>query len=87
VAEVQIHWASFPAGLREQFRLATRVLLNIPVPDSVLIRRGAAMRPMLSTVKTYHMVTNWRTFATWLTGRDITALSAVTAEVLTGYSA
>ena len=27
------------------------------------------------------------TFATWLTGRDITALSAVTAEVLTDYSA
>jgi hypothetical protein len=86
VAEVQIHWASFPAGLREQFRLATWVLLNIPVPDPVLIRRGAAMRPMLSTLKTYHTVTNWRTFATWLTGRDITALSAVTAEVLTGYS-
>jgi len=55
--------------------------------EDLEVRRGAAMRPMLSTLKTYHTVTNWRTFATWLTGRDITALSAVTAEVLTDYSA
>ena len=47
-------------------------------------RRSAA--EALSTLKTYHTVTNWRTFATWLTGRDITALSAVTAEVLTDHS-
>ena len=47
-------------------------------------RRSAA--EALSTLKTSHTVTNWRTFATWLTGRDITALSAVTAEVLTDHS-
>jgi hypothetical protein len=86
VAEVRLHWATFPAGLREQFRLAAWALLNFPVPDRVLARRGAAMRSRLSTLRLYHTVTNWRTFATWLDGRGITELAQVSTQVLTDYS-
>ncbi len=87
VAELRLHWETFPAGLREQFRLAAWALLNFPVPDQALAgRRGAAMRSRLSTLRLYHTVTNWRTFATWLDGRGITALADVSTQVLTDYS-
>jgi hypothetical protein len=86
VSEFRLHWATFPAGLREQFRLAAWALLNFPVPDRALARRGAAMRPRLSTLRLYHTVTNWRTFATWLDGRGITGLAQVSTQVLTDYS-
>jgi hypothetical protein len=36
VAELRLHWETFPAGLREQFRLAAWALLNFPVPDQAL---------------------------------------------------
>jgi hypothetical protein len=86
VAEVRLHWATFPAGLREQFRHAAWALLNFPVPDRVLARRGAAMRSRLSTLRLYHTVTDWRTFATWLDGRGLTELAQVSTQMLTDYS-
>jgi hypothetical protein len=51
-----------------------------------MARRGAAMRSRLSTLRLYHTVTNWRTFATWLDGRGITGLAQVSTRVLTDYS-
>ena len=86
VAELRLHWATFPDGLREQFRLAAWALLNFPVPDRVLARRGAAMKSRLSTLRLYHTVTNWWTFATWLDERGIIKLAQVNAHVLTDYS-
>jgi hypothetical protein len=84
--ELRLHWATFPGGLREQFRLAAWALLNFPVPDRALARRGAAMRPRLSTLRLYQTVTNWRTFATWLDEQGITGLAQVGTQVLTDYS-
>lgn len=86
VAEVQIHWATFPAALREQFRVAAWALLNFPVPDQMLTRQGVAMRSRLSTLRLYHTITDWRTFATWLDSRGITALAEVSTQVLIDYS-
>jgi hypothetical protein len=85
-AELRLHWATFPDGLREQFRLAAWALLNFPVPDRALALRGAAMRPRLSTLRLYQTVANWRTFATWLDGRGITGLAQASTQVLTDYS-
>lgn len=86
VSEVRLHWSTFPAELREQFRLAAWALLNFPLPDRVLAQRGPAMRSRLSTLRLYHTVTDWRTFATWLDGRGITELAQVRTPVLTDYS-
>lgn len=85
-AELRLHWDTFPARLREQFRLAAWALLNFPVPDRALARRGAAMRPRLSTLRLYQTVTNWRTFATWLDEQGITGLEQAGTQVLTDYS-
>lgn len=83
VSEYRLHWSTFPDGLREQFRLAAWALLNFPAPDRAMARRGAAMRSRLSTLRLYHTVTNWRTFANWLDGRGITGLAQVSTQVLT----
>jgi len=40
VSEFRLHWETFPAWLREQFRLAAWALLNFPVPDGALARRA-----------------------------------------------
>jgi hypothetical protein len=86
VAQRQIHWATFPTGLREQFRHAAWALLNIPIPDRHLAGRSVAMRARLSILRVHNTIDSWRTLATWLDGREISTLADVSTQVLTDYS-
>ncbi|MFC5334703.1 site-specific integrase [Mycobacterium branderi] len=85
VGTARIHWSAFPASLREQFRLAAWVLLNFPVPDTLLARK-TRMRSHLSAQRNYVTIWSWRSFAVWLDERGITELAAVTTEILADYS-
>ncbi|MCW2630821.1 hypothetical protein [Mycobacterium sp.] len=85
IGTARIHWSAFPVTLREQFRLASWVLLNFPVPDALLARK-TRMRGHLSALRTHKTVLDWRSFAIWLDERGITELAAVTPEMLADYS-
>jgi hypothetical protein len=82
----RIHWSGFPVTLREQFRLAGWVLLNFPVPDTLLARK-TRMRGHLSALRIHTTILNWRSFATWLDKQGVTELAAVSTELLADYSA
>jgi len=66
VAETAVPWSSFPAGWREHFKFASWVLLNLPVPDHLLLELGRKARSMLGTQRLYHTIMDWRMLARWL---------------------
>jgi integrase len=85
IGTARIHWSAFPVSLREQFRLATWVLLNFPGPDALLARK-TRMRGHLSALRTHKTVLDWRSFAIWLDERGVTELAAASTDMLADYS-
>jgi hypothetical protein len=85
-AGTSVNWDTFPTALREQFRRAGWVLVNLPTPEALLDRADArrVQRQAPGTIKS--MIDNGRRFARWLDTKGITTLDQVDEDDLADYA-
>ncbi|MEV2255940.1 integrase [Streptomyces sp. NPDC050147] len=81
----RLFWNSYPAPLREQFRLLAWLLINRPLPERFVAERGAAWRTRLSSVGVYQTHLCWRRLAHWLHENGVHGLASCTAQVFTDF--
>lgn len=86
VANVSIYWKSVPQEFESELRFGAWALINVPIPNIFLRHQAPAMRRTLSTLRIYHSVTDWRTFAFWLRSQGISSFGGVTPDVLESYA-
>lgn len=86
MADVRIHWNTFPDRYREHFRLAVWALFNIPIPRELLAERAAPMVSTLGALRIYHNAIDWRILGRWLEAQGVDRVNDLTASMLADYA-
>jgi hypothetical protein len=84
---VSLNWLGFAEPLRESWRRAGWLLVNMPTPVELLDRVQATRVEWPSPTSMYTVVHYWRAFDQWLTGRGVTRLGDVDTDLLEDYAA
>ncbi|RSN53992.1 integrase [Streptomyces sp. WAC 04229] len=82
---VRIFWNTYPAPLREQFRLLAWSLINRELPGHFIAARSAAWRTRVSSTAIYQTHLTWRHLARWLHAHGACGLAACTPQVFTDF--
>ncbi|MFJ9530500.1 site-specific integrase [Streptomyces cyaneofuscatus] len=85
VSRPVLDWARFPGKARQQAQLAAWMMINTPLPASVLAGHPA-WRSRLGPHGIHDTVLRWRRFALWLGGQGRAGLDEVTDDVLVDWA-
>lgn len=80
-----LDWARFPDTVRPQVRMAAWMMINNPLPMSVLAGHPA-WHARLGPHGIHDTVLRWQHFTAWLHLQDLPALHDVTGDVLAAYA-
>ncbi|MFI8909067.1 hypothetical protein ACIGV8_26590 [Streptomyces albidoflavus] len=80
-----LDWSRFPAEVRSQVRLTAWMMINTPLPASVLVGHPS-WHSRLGPIGIYHTVLRWQRFTLWLHEKGLSALRAVTEDVLVSWA-
>nr|WP_168504321.1 hypothetical protein [Streptomyces sp. S1D4-11]QIY93088.1 hypothetical protein HEP87_01210 [Streptomyces sp. S1D4-11] len=80
-----LDWARFPDAVRSQVQLAAWMMINTPLPASVLVGHPS-WHSRLGPTGIYHTVLRWQRFTVWLRQKGLGGLHAVTEDVLVSWA-
>jgi hypothetical protein len=80
-----LDWGRFPEELRPQIQLAAWMMINTPLPSSVLVGHPT-WHSRLGPHGIYDTVLRWQRFAVWLHHQGIAGLEHVTEGVLVAWA-
>ncbi|WP_434795724.1 integrase (plasmid) [Streptomyces albidoflavus] len=80
-----LDWARFPKQLRPQVQLAAWMMINTPLPTSVLVGHPA-WHSRLGPHGIHDTVLRWQRLTVWLHHQGLTDLARVTDEVLAAWA-
>ncbi|MFB7468902.1 hypothetical protein ACFCZ1_36365 [Streptomyces sp. NPDC056224] len=81
----KLDWSRFPSPTRPQAQLAAWMMINTPLPASVLVGHPT-WHSRLGPPGIHDTVLRWQRFMTWLHQQDLSTLHAVTDDVLTSWA-
>jgi len=80
-----LDWSRFPAPVRPQVQLAAWMMINTPLPASVLLGHPT-WHARLGPPGVHHTVLRWQRFTAWLRLQGLDFLGAVTADVAAAWA-
>ncbi|MEV6383116.1 integrase [Streptomyces sp. NPDC051773] len=80
-----LDWSRFPAPVLPQVQLAAWMMINTPLPASVLVGHPS-WHSRLGPVGIYHTVLRWQRFTAWLHQQGLGDLHAATEDVLVSWA-